>query len=399
MSQIQQTALLISASDFDNDSRLKRFHQSFLNSGIEVLTIAYGSKTSEDNTYLSAIPVRTLAARLIDVAKMLISRALPDRLFLKLLSNRLISRQLTQHCHSIAEQRAPNFAAVKHWTSLPTALLLKSSPKIWLDINEVFEAEHDNSYLWRLIYRPVIQRLMKISQPQIILRSATSAEQIKYMGDRDILHLPNTKKPITEMKDKKTPNTKIRLLYHGLITTNRSLETIVNALHRSKRKDIDLTIRGHGKPKYIASLKALVNALDLSEQVIFQPSIANSELIKVANDYDIGFCLFHNNSMQLMLAEPNKIYEYMSAGLGIIASETPTMKRMIEDKNIGKLLQIEENQTQVLTEVLTTLTREEILIWQNNSHQQSIDTWQQSYDWPQLDSFLKQIQLNKNFKP
>ena len=391
-------ALLISASDFDNDSRLQRLHTQISTSGFKVLTIAYGASNSEAGKYLSPVPTRSLPARLLDVAKMILSRVCSDQQLLRLLSKRLITRNLTQDCAVHAEENSFDLVIVKHWTSLPTALLLKDTPKVWLDINEVFEAEHDNSKLWQLIYKPVILRLLKIAKERIILRSATSLDQIKYMRDEEILHLPNTKEPIPELGKSRNNNKPIQLLYHGLITTNRSLPTLIKALHECGRNDMELTIRGHGKRNYIATLKKLVDDLDLSKQVHFEPSIANSELIKVASRYDIGFCLFANKSRQLMLAEPNKIYEYMAAGMGVIASDTPTMQRMVKDKNIGALSEISQNQTQAVAQILRELTKGQIINWQENSYKQAIISWDQNYDWHKLKMLLKQIQLGTTSK-
>lgn len=389
----RSNALLISASDFDNDSRLQRFYKRLSKAGFETSIVAYGSNNTKPDHNLSPIPTRSFFARLFDVAKMIGSRVLSERQLLKMLSGRLITKDLTENGFQLAEQKAINLVAVKHWTSLPTALLLKGKPKIWLDINEVFEAEHDNSKLWQLIYKPVILRLLKIADDQIILRSATSLEQIKYMGDDTILHLPNTKKPIEEKPSDDIYENPIKLLYHGLITTNRSLETSIDALQRSGRKDLHLTIRGHGKPSYIKKLKSRVDNYGLSKQISFEPSVKNSDLISTASQCDVGLCLFANNSMQLMLAEPNKIYEYMAAGLGIIASQTPTMERMIKNENLGELTEISGNQIDQLEKVLSGLTHEKIKPWKENSLIQAHKTWQENYDWPKLDSYLDKIQL------
>lgn len=392
MNNNKPTVLLISASDFENDSRLKRIHARLLQSDLRVKAIAYGNNNANPDTHLSPIPERSLFARLIDVAKMLGSRALSDNQLLKMLSRRLITKDLTLNSSKIVNYDPISFVVVKHWTSLPIALLIKGQPKIWLDINEVFEAEHDNSKLWALIYKPVILRLLRLAESRIILRSATSLDQIKYMEDQSILHLPNTKEPIPYLNTDMSKNRDIKLLYHGLITTNRALEIVLNALKNSTRDDISLTIRGHGKPNYINSLKALAAELGISNQVHFKPSVPNSELIKIASEHDLGLCLFANESKQLMLAEPNKIYEYMAAGLGIIASETPTMKRMIEDKQIGQLSPINSNQAQVLANILSNLTIDKISKWKEKSYQEALSTWNSNYDWPKLDPFLKQIQ-------
>ena len=392
LKQHNPKTLLISASDFNNDSRLQRLHGHAKKLSGSLVTIAYGKSTSDKNILLSPIPVRSLFARLFDVSKMMISRILNDKQLLRLLAKRHITKELCENSFNYDQQQPFDFVIIKHWTSLPIALLLQGSPRIWLDINEVFEAEHDNSKLWQLIYKPVILRLLKIAESQIVLRSATSLDQIKYMSDDTVLHLPNTKKPLEKNETEQKPSERIELLYHGLIAPNRSLETAIKALHQCGRSDLELTIRGSGKLKYIANLKALAERLELSSHVHFEPSIENSKLIETASHYDIGLCLFDNQSQQLMLAEPNKIYEYMAAGLGIIASETSTMQRMVEAEEIGELTTISNDQANALTQVLNDLSREKVAGWQKRSHMQAMRTWQDNYDWNKLDLSLKQIQ-------
>jgi glycosyltransferase involved in cell wall biosynthesis len=384
--------LLLSASDFNNDSRLQRIHGHIENIFSDVVTVAYGEDALDENMHLSPIPVRFLFARLLDVSKMLLSRALPKKYLLKMLAARHITKDLRNSSFRCDNENPFDFVIVKHWTSLPIAMLLNDNPKIWLDINEVFEAEHDNSKLWQLIYKPVIVRLLKLANPKIVLRSATSLEQIKYMQDDTILHLPNTKKPHVLNRTTSPQGEPIKLLYHGLVTTNRSLETAIRALEQCERSDLELTIRGNGKPHYLRTLQALVDDLNLTSRVHFEPSIENSKLIETASHYDIGLCLFANQSKQLVLAEPNKIYEYMAAGLAIIASETPTMKRMVEVQKIGEIIEISNNQINALSQILKDLDREQISVWQENSYAQALQTWSEGYDWPKLDSSLKQIQ-------
>lgn len=392
MTKQRPRTLLLSASDFNNDSRLQRIHGHVETMFHNVTIVAYGEAVSDKNRVLSPIPIRSLFVRLLDVAKMLLSRALPNKHLLKMLAARHITKDLRNRSFRCDNENPFDFVIVKHWTSLPIAMLLNGSPQIWLDINEVFEAEHDNSKLWQLIYKPVIIRLLKLANSRIILRSATSLEQIKYMQDETVLHLPNTKKPHVSNRKTSQQGEPIKLLYHGLVTTNRSLETAIKALDQSGRSDLELTIRGNGKPNYLRSLKALVDQLNLTSRVHFEPSVKNSELIEIASHYDIGLCLFANHSKQLMLAEPNKIYEYMAAGLGIIASETPTMKRMVEAKKIGQITEISNNQINALSQILKDLSHEQISVWQENSYAQASKTWAEGYDWPKLDLSLKQIQ-------
>ncbi len=385
------TALLISASEYDNDSRLQRIHESLSKTEFDVITVAYGSVPKDRDYYLSPTHERSLLARLIDVAKMLGSRVLSDKQLLTMLSKRLITKDLSKNCVLACEGKRISLVAVKHWTSLPTALLLKEKPNIWLDINEVFEAEHDNSKLWELIYKPVILRLLKIAKSRIVLRSATSLAQIKFMGDETVLHLPNTKKPISDF-DLSQPKTKpMRLLYHGLIATNRALETLLEGLKKSGREDIELTIRGHGKPKYIASLKEKAETLGLKDQIKFEPSIKNSKLIEAASEYDIGICLFANRSQQVMLCEPNKLYEYMAAGLGVIASDTSTMRRMVVDKNIGQVSLIGTDQADFLSDIFSKLEPSEINKWKGNAYNEALSTWKNQYDWSKLETIFKHI--------
>lgn len=395
LTQHNPKTLLISASDFNNDSRLQRLYGHAKKLSGSLVTIAYGKSTSDKNILLSPIPVRSLFARLFDVSKMLVSRILSDNQLIRLLAKRHITKELCENSIRSNKDHQFDFVIVKHWTSLPIAMLMHGNPKIWLDINEVFEAEHDNSKLWQLIYKPVIIRLLKLAERQIVLRSATSLDQIKYMGDDTVLHLPNTKKPFEKDEIEQKPCERIKLLYHGLIAPNRSLETAIKALHQCGRSDLELTIRGSGKLKYIEKLKALAERLELSAQVHFEPNIENSKLIETASHYDIGLCLFDNQSQQLMLAEPNKIYEYMAAGLGIIASETPTMKRMIEAEKIGELTTISNDQVNTLTQIFQNLSYEKASTWQKKSHIQASKTWQDNYDWNKLDLFLKQIQQDR----
>jgi glycosyltransferase involved in cell wall biosynthesis len=78
---------------------------------------------------------------------------------------------------------------------------------------------------------------------------------------------------------------KTTFLFVGRVGGEKRLDVIIRALHRLKRKDIQLVIAGIGA--FVSKLNALVNELNLQDSVHFTGFIPNDHLPPLLNSVDI----------------------------------------------------------------------------------------------------------------
>jgi glycosyltransferase involved in cell wall biosynthesis len=64
-------------------------------------------------------------------------------------------------------------------------------------------------------------------------------------------------------------------------------------------------------------------------------TIAQEELINYTAGGDLGICLIENISVSYYHALPNKLFEYINAGLPVISSNLPQMKKIVDNYDTG----------------------------------------------------------------
>ena len=75
----------------------------------------------------------------------------------------------------------------------------------------------------------------------------------------------------------------------------------------------------------------------LGDRVSFLPFTLPDELLSFTASADLGAVLIEPLTESLRLALPNKLFEYLIAGIPVIASPIPEMKRIVETFNVGVL--------------------------------------------------------------
>jgi len=108
-----------------------------------------------------------------------------------------------------------------------------------------------------------------------------------------------------------------------------------------------LVLLGDGEKK--AAYQKLAVELGITERIIFAGSIEQEELIKYTAAADSGLSLIENISISYYHALPNKLFEYIMAGLPVLASNLPQMKKIIDEFGVGEAIDIEDEENIVRT--------------------------------------------------
>ncbi len=135
------------------------------------------------------------------------------------------------------------------------------------------------------------------------------------------------------------PNDAKILLYQGVIFEGRGIEKTIRAL-----PELDSTyfvLLGTGTK--IHAYKKLAEELDIADRVHFMGTIPQSELINYTSAADIGLTLIENISLSYYYALPNKMFEYIAAGIPLISSALPQMKGIVDDYKVGWVIDMETN--------------------------------------------------------
>lgn len=128
------------------------------------------------------------------------------------------------------------------------------------------------------------------------------------------------------------------VLYQGgyyLVT--RALDKLILAAHHLPERYvlvyIGFAVRGEEQ-----FLQELAQREGLSQRVRFLPPVPHQELMDYTMDADVGVIPFIDNCDAMHWCTPNKIYEYLMAGLATVCTDLPELRRIVEGYQVGALM-------------------------------------------------------------
>ncbi len=134
------------------------------------------------------------------------------------------------------------------------------------------------------------------------------------------------------------------ILYQGVILEGRGILKVIDLM-----KEIDnvhFVIIGEGE--FRQNFESHTNQLGYRERIHFTGAVNHSELLNYTAGADIGVALIQNISISYYYALPNKLFEYIMAGVPVLASDLPQMKKVIDEHKVGKYVNMDdENEIKV----------------------------------------------------
>jgi len=239
----------------------------------------------------------------------------------------LIKKPLTIiHCHDL-------------WV-LPAAVLLTLLKKCHLIYDahefygglEIFNRNKIRKKIWMAVEYlaiPWVDVLITVSEP---LAELYQEKYPKLKNVRVIRNLPKMEAFRRGLKSKGFAVTENAVvLYQGHFRPGRGLLNLVEAF--SVIEDAHLVMIGGGELE--EDLKRIVEKKNLTKRVTFVGYIPTDELIRTSAQADLGVVLFEPTSINYSYALPNKFFEYIMAGLPVLASKIKTFEDYVENYQVG----------------------------------------------------------------
>lgn len=122
-------------------------------------------------------------------------------------------------------------------------------------------------------------------------------------------------------------------LYQGVLCPERGLEELIEAASMAGSTGVKFVVIG--MDAWNGTLQEMAARAGLSDRIAFLPPVPSEKLPEITVDADMGFILFRNTCLNHFYSLPNKLYEYMMAGVPVIASGFPEMQRVINETGCG----------------------------------------------------------------
>jgi glycosyltransferase involved in cell wall biosynthesis len=124
------------------------------------------------------------------------------------------------------------------------------------------------------------------------------------------------------------------ILQGGGINIHRGAEELIDSMMRSE--NAFLFIIGSGD--VFGDLRKMVNQAGLSEKVRFFPKMPWDEMMRYTKSADTGLSLDKNTNINYRFSLPNKLFDYISAGIPVIAGDLPEVTRIITEHSCGIII-------------------------------------------------------------
>ncbi|MCV0403165.1 MAG: glycosyltransferase family 4 protein [Chloroflexi bacterium] len=122
------------------------------------------------------------------------------------------------------------------------------------------------------------------------------------------------------------------VLYIGGIMPHRGLEQLVEAMTQVPHAHLVCLGAGGGST---ADVAAEVERRGLAERAHLVPPVPSAEVVPYAASASVGVSIVQPASLSYRLALPNKLFQYMAAGIPTVASDFPDVAEVVEGSGAG----------------------------------------------------------------
>ena len=142
------------------------------------------------------------------------------------------------------------------------------------------------------------------------------------------------------------------ILYQGGIQQGRGLERLLRVV--PDVPDAYFVYVGGGRLE--GRLHQVCAELGLQERVRFIPTVALADLPSYTASADIGVQPIENTCLNHYTTDSNKLFEYVQAGLPVVSSDLPEIRRVVRGHDLGLL--VPPGDSPALTVALNTLVQD-----------------------------------------
>lgn len=175
------------------------------------------------------------------------------------------------------------------------------------------------------------------------------------------------------------PNQKV-IIYQGVLNFSRGIGKMIEAM--LYLDNVQFWIVGNGPQKQ--EFEKLSTDLNVDDKVKFIGNVHPSELKKITQQADLGLSLEEDFGISYRFALPNKIFDYIHAGIPILGTYLPEIKQTVDKHKIGKTIQSHDPKH-------IALMIKEMLEEGKTPYKQNLIEAAKIFNWEHEEKILKEI--------
>jgi hypothetical protein len=225
----------------------------------------------------------------------------------------------------------PDVVLANDLSTLPLALRL-GAPVVF-DAHEYAPCEFSERWWWRVLVRPYRMDQCRRYIPQVsAMTTVGDAIADAYERDTGVHAGIVTNAPARADLNPTPVHEPVRILHHGGAQPGRGLEEMIRvADFLDERFTLDFVL-AENTPGY---REQLIRRARRNARVRFPEPRPMHELVRMANDYDIGLYSLPPVNFNQRHALPNKFFEFVQARLAVAIGPSPEMARLVNRYAFG----------------------------------------------------------------
>ncbi len=301
-------------NDLVTDNRVHKVAQTLLKSDAEIILL--GAKKSY-NTPVGKRPYSTRRFAMVFKKGVFFYAEYNIRLFLFLLFRKfdiIVSNDLdtlpASYCAGKLRGKKIVYDSHEFFTEVPELVNRNFPRRVWLLIERLILPRLKHAYTVSTSIAETYNRLYKI-QMEVI-------QNVPLFND-NANDSPETK---TEQKI---------ILYQGSLNVGRGLEQMINAMQFIDNAHFKII----GDGDIVQQLKQQIKEKALEKKVTIKGRMPFQELPAETSKADLGIALEENIGLNYYYALPNKLFDYIQAGVPVLVSPFPEMQKIVNQYEIG----------------------------------------------------------------
>lgn len=202
------------------------------------------------------------------------------------------------------------------------------------------------------------RKLLKATDARFVVSPGLAEAMEKEYGT-SFLSLPNAV-PLAEAAS--APNRgnrssgRLEFLFLGGFAPERGLKLLIGAWSKTPANCV-LLLQGPDNPYKLEMIAAAKQTGLLGSRILFPPPVPETNLIERAAQADVGLVPYEPTLINHIHCSPNKLSQYMAAGLPILANNTRFVEQIVQQADCGLI--VDFNNSAALASAVSELARDE----------------------------------------
>lgn len=319
---LKKTASIV-LNNFTNDSRVLKENVSLYNAGYDVTVVALYENSLKKYDKISGVSVHRINLK---------SRKLSKNKFVQLF-------KYIEFVYKVVK-RYNKFDVIhcNDLDTLPIGVIIKrfynKNVKIIYDAHE-YETETNALHGMQKKFAKWLERyLIKYADAIITVSDSIANEYARLydiMKPSLVLNTPpykNVRKTNIFREKFNIDNDQTIFLYQGNLGSGRGINILLDTFKQLGRESV-IIFMGYGK---VDRIKQLAKEND---NIFYHEAVSPDILLNYTSSADFGIATIEASCLSYKYCLPNKMFEYIMAGLPVIVSDLPEMNKIIQKYSVG----------------------------------------------------------------